>query len=63
MKTVVVNILNKYIYNYKYTEDELYESADELYEALILKYKNEYNAKCKSAKEKLIKVEGGDMDA
>lgn len=54
---------SKYIYNYKYTEDELYESADELYEALVLEYKNEYNAKCRSAKEKLKKLEGGDIDA
>ena len=53
----------KYIYNYKYTEDELYETADEIYEALVLKYKNEYNAKCKAAKNKLIELEGGDIDA
>lgn len=54
---------NKYIYNFKYTEDELYESADELYEALVLEYKNEYNAKCKAAKEKIKELEGGDIDA
>ena len=54
---------DKYIYNYKYTEDELYESADELYEALVLGYKNEYNAKCKAAKEKIKELEGGDIDA
>ena len=54
---------DKYIYNYKYTEDELYETADELYEALVLEYKNEYNAKCKSAREKIKELEGGDIDA